>query len=190
MKAYELTKFPVRGLVFEICNSLDDLAEAVANSCIYLQNANIPYNVLITDRGARVFVLPQCFAERQARGEVDQTILDTQVNPAVWEISGHIVLKRRSDYEEATEEYAWKLLAEVSLPKDRFEEVKKECLNAAFEGGKPFPSSDFHLKSSSDLSVTPSLEKNLAASFGSMTKSGSLDGVVPDHGSNGLSVEV
>jgi len=132
VKVYELSKFPVRGLVFEMCNSIEDLSVAVANACVFLQNENIPYNVLITDRGTRVFILPQCFAERQARGEVDQEILETQVNPAVWEISGHIVLKRRKDYDSVTEEYAWKLLAEVSLPFERFEQVKAECLKAAF----------------------------------------------------------
>ena len=34
----------------------------------------------------------QCFAEKQALGEVNQEILNTQDNPAVWEISGHMVL--------------------------------------------------------------------------------------------------
>lgn len=132
VKLSELSQFPVRGLVFERCKSLQDLSEAVAKACIFLQNENIPYNVLIADRGSRVFVLPQCFAERQARGEVDPEILDTQVNPAVWEISGHIVLKRKEDYDLATEDYAWKLLAEVSLSHDRFEEVKAACLKATF----------------------------------------------------------
>lgn len=132
VKILELGNFPVRGLVFEVGDSLEDLANAVANACIYLQNANIPFNVLIADRGGRVFVFPQCFAERQARGEVEQEILDTQVNPAVWEISGHIVLKRRLDYESATEESAWRLLAEVSLTQERFDEVKKQCLKSVF----------------------------------------------------------
>lgn len=50
-------------------------------------------------------------------------LLDTQVNPAVWEISGHIVLKRKEDYEDASEENAWRLLAEVSLSEERFQEV-------------------------------------------------------------------
>jgi len=45
--------------VFEVGDSLEDLANAVANTCIYLQNANIPFNVLIADRGGRVFVFPQ-----------------------------------------------------------------------------------------------------------------------------------
>jgi GDP-L-galactose phosphorylase len=66
----------------------------------------------------------QCYAEKQALGEVGQDLLDTQVNPAVWEISGHIVLKRRTDFEEASEVSAWRLLAEVSLSEERFEEVK------------------------------------------------------------------
>lgn len=161
VKVYELTKFPVRGLVFELGNSMEDLSEAVANACIHLQDENIPYNVLIADRGSRVFVLPQCFAERQARGEVDQEILDTQVNPAVWEMSGHIVLKRRKDYELASEDYAWKLLAEVSLSQDRFEDVKAACLKAAFGG----------------------------ACNGSLNMNGNhKNGVVPNHG-EGLSVE-
>lgn len=73
----------------------------------------------------------QCYAEKQALGEVSRELLDTQVNPAVWEISGHIVLKRRDDYEEASEATAWRLLAEVSLSEARFEEVKAYIFDAA-----------------------------------------------------------
>lgn len=73
----------------------------------------------------------QCFAEKQAHGEVSQEILDTQVNPAVWEISGHIVLKRRKDFDDASEAYAWRLLAEVSLLEARFQEVKDYAFEAA-----------------------------------------------------------
>lgn len=73
----------------------------------------------------------QCYAEKQALGEVSQELLDTQVNPAVWEISGHIVLKRKIDFEGATEEYALRLLAEVSLTEERFEEVKAYVLEAS-----------------------------------------------------------
>lgn len=50
-------------------------------------------------------------------------LLDTQVNPAVWEISGHMVLKRKKDFDEASEANAWRLLAEVSLSEVRFKEV-------------------------------------------------------------------
>ena len=52
------------------------------------------------------------------------------MNPAVWEISGHIVLKRRKDYDEASEENAWTLLAEVSLSEARFEDFKTMIFKA------------------------------------------------------------
>lgn len=72
----------------------------------------------------------QCYAEKQALGEVSQVLLDTQVNPAAWEISGHIVLKRRKDFEEASEEYAWRLLSEVSVSEETFRDVKAYVLEA------------------------------------------------------------
>lgn len=125
-----LSHYPVRGLVYEGGNMLKDLADLVASSCICLQDNNIPFNVLISDSGKRVFIFPQCYAEKQALGEVSQELLDTQVNPAVWEISGHMVLKRKKDYEEATEDYAWRLLAEVSLSEVRFQEVKDYIFEA------------------------------------------------------------
>ncbi|XP_074320233.1 GDP-L-galactose phosphorylase 1-like [Silene latifolia] len=130
VKISELVQYPVRGLVFEGGNSLEDLAKVVSDSCIFLQDTNIPYNVLIADSGKRIFLLPQCYAEKQALGEVSAELLDTQVNPAVWEISGHMVLKRKKDFEEASEENAWKLLAEVSLSEARFEEVKAMVFEA------------------------------------------------------------
>lgn len=118
----EILNYPVRGLVYEGGNG-EDLSNVVADSCICLQDNNIPYNVLISDCGRRIFVIPQCYAEKQALGEVSGELLDTQVNPAVWEISGHMVLKRKEDYEGASEEKAWRLLAEVSLSEERFQEV-------------------------------------------------------------------
>lgn len=72
----------------------------------------------------------QCYAEKQALGEVSPELLDTQVNPAVWEISGHMVLKRKKDYEEASEANAWRLLAEVSLSEERFKEVSELIFEA------------------------------------------------------------
>ncbi|XP_057529565.1 GDP-L-galactose phosphorylase 2 [Amaranthus tricolor] len=130
VEIFELLKFPVRGLVLEGGNSLQDLAKVVSDCCVFLQDTNIPYNVLIAESGKRIFLLPQCYAEKQALGEVNPELLDTQVNPAVWEISGHIVLKRRKDYDEASEENAWRLLAEVSLSEARFEEVKAMIFEA------------------------------------------------------------
>lgn len=74
--------------------------------------------------------MKQCYAEKQALGEVSSELLDTQVNPAVWEISGHMVLKRKEDYVGASEENAWRLLAEVSLSEERLEEVKELIFEA------------------------------------------------------------
>ncbi|CAM8954551.1 unnamed protein product [Rhodiola kirilowii] len=124
VKILELLEYPVRGLVFENGKTVQDLSKAVSDSCICLQEKNIPYNLLISDSGKRIFVFPQCYAEKQALGEVSSELLDTQVNPAVWEISGHMVLKRKKDFDQASEENASKLLAEVSLSEERFEEVK------------------------------------------------------------------
>ncbi|KAG8365102.1 hypothetical protein BUALT_Bualt18G0069300 [Buddleja alternifolia] len=130
VKISDILNYPVRGLVFEGGDTMEDLSNVVSDSCICLQENNIPYNVLIADSGKRVFLFPQCYAEKQALGEVSSEILDTQVNPAVWEISGHMVLKRKQDYEEASEENAWRLLAEVSLSEERFQEVKEMIFEA------------------------------------------------------------
>lgn len=127
----KLLNYPAKAIVFEGGYKLRDLCDAVASSCISLESKNIPFNILISDCGKRIFLLPQCYSEKQARGEVEQELLDTQVNPAVWEISGHIVLKQRKDYDEASEEYAWKLLSEVSLSDERFQEVEKYVCEAA-----------------------------------------------------------
>ncbi|GAV89546.1 hypothetical protein CFOL_v3_32960 [Cephalotus follicularis] len=131
VKVLQLLDYPVRGLVFEAENSMKDLSDVVARSCIFLQNDNIPFNVLIADCGQIVFLFPQCYAEKQALGKVSQELLDTHVNPAVWEISGHIVLKRKKDFEDLSEAYASRLLAEVSLSEERFQEVKAYILEAA-----------------------------------------------------------
>ncbi|XP_051141013.1 GDP-L-galactose phosphorylase 1-like [Andrographis paniculata] len=127
----DLQNYPVRGLVFEGGRNLRDLSDTVASSCIALQTKNIAFNLLISDCGRRVFLLPQCYAEKQARGEVEPELLETQVNPAVWEISGHMVLKRRKDFDEATEQSARRLLAEVSLSEEKFRRVKAYVIEAA-----------------------------------------------------------
>ncbi|XP_073307486.1 GDP-L-galactose phosphorylase 2-like isoform X1 [Primulina huaijiensis] len=125
VKISDILNYPVRGLVFEAGNKVGYLSNVVSDACIFLQENNVPYNVLIADSGKRVFLFPQCYAEKLALGEVSSELLNTQVNPAVWEISGHMVLKRKKDYEEASTENAWRLLAEVSLSEERFQEVKE-----------------------------------------------------------------
>mmetsp|Transcript_21069 Transcript_21069/g.66770 ORF Transcript_21069/g.66770 Transcript_21069/m.66770 type:complete len:473 (+) Transcript_21069:339-1757(+) len=128
-----LAEFPVRGLVYEMGDgTLDALAAAVGGCAAELSRRNIPFNVLICDRGARVFVFPQCYAERQAKGEVEEKYLETGVNPAVFEIAGHIVLKKESDYENMSQSLAWDLLAQVSLSEAKFREVEDIAVEALF----------------------------------------------------------
>ena len=55
----ELWNYPTRGLVFEGGNMIRDLSDVVASFCIFLQNKNIPFNVLISDCGKRIFLFPQ-----------------------------------------------------------------------------------------------------------------------------------
>ena len=55
----------------------------------------------------------QRYAEAQACGQVPAAQLDTGVNPAAFEIAGHMVLKRAVDYEAITQDWAWALLEQV-----------------------------------------------------------------------------
>lgn len=121
--------YPVRAFVVE-GDSLQAMADVVGQAALVMQAANIPHNMLISDSGSRVFLFPQCYAEKQARGEVDPELLATGVNPACWEIAGHMVFKSQEDYEEVTQDLAWRLLEEVSLSEERFLEVAQLCFGA------------------------------------------------------------
>ena len=48
------------------------LADVVGRACQHLTAANVPHNLLIADCGARVFLYPNCFAERKAKGEIPE----------------------------------------------------------------------------------------------------------------------
>mmetsp|Transcript_23557 Transcript_23557/g.60460 ORF Transcript_23557/g.60460 Transcript_23557/m.60460 type:complete len:450 (-) Transcript_23557:225-1574(-) len=118
-----LVDYPVNALVYEAGDCLEELAAMVGEACVRLAAANQPHNLIIADCGARVFLIPQCFAERQATGQIRQDLLDTQVNPAAFEIAGHLPLKHRPDYDKIDEEFAVDLLAAASLSKDKFAEI-------------------------------------------------------------------
>jgi GDP-L-galactose phosphorylase len=68
----QLAEYPVRGLVFEAGDSLEELAELVGTACQALSSANVPHNLLIADCGARVFLWPNFFSERKAKGEIPE----------------------------------------------------------------------------------------------------------------------
>lgn len=51
------------------------------------------------------------------------------MDPAAWEIAGHIVLKRQQDYDGVTQEGAWRLLELASCSEQRFAEVARIALD-------------------------------------------------------------
>lgn len=120
LRVRRLRDYPVAGWAVE--GGADaPMAELLGAAVEALTAANVPHNLLICDAGRRAFLFPQCYAERTARGEVPPALLDCGVNPAVWEISGHLVLKRAEDYSAFTETAAWELLAAVSLDASAFD---------------------------------------------------------------------
>lgn len=119
-------RFPVRSLVFHVGKNLNSLAEAVGNACEKLQARNIPFNLLIADRGARVFLIPNLFSKRMAEGKVPEEIIETGINPAVFEISGHLLYKTKEDYYPATQQSAWELLAQASFSEEEFLELASD----------------------------------------------------------------
>lgn len=125
---HRLARYPVRALVFEVGDRLKELGEAVGAAALALQAANVPFNLLITDRGARVFLIPQCFASKAAQGTLPESVLETGINPAAFEIAGHLLYKRREDYEAATQESAWELLSQASLEEGDFNALVEQIL--------------------------------------------------------------
>jgi GDP-L-galactose phosphorylase len=71
--------------------------------------------------------MDQCYAEKQVLGKASQEFLDMRINPAIWELSGHLILKRREDYDEASEATICRFLDEASLSETEFQELKR-CL--------------------------------------------------------------
>lgn len=131
VRVSKLVGYPVRGWVFEMSasfdHSLQPMSHAVGHVCEKLQVMNIPHNLVIVDCGARVMLWPQCFLEKQVAGKIPQELLDTDVCPAVSEIAGHVIVKRRKDFEKFTQKDVWKLLSEASLPADHFAELTRTC---------------------------------------------------------------
>ena len=54
------------------------------------------------------------------QNNVPQEVLNTQVDPAAFEISGHVIMKRQQDYDALTQEAIWDLLAYASLSEESF----------------------------------------------------------------------
>ena len=53
-----------------------------------------------------------------------------QVDPAAFEISGHIIFKRQQDYECASQASVWRLLSYASYSKEDFNRVISIAMNS------------------------------------------------------------
>merc|ERR1712222_87159 len=113
LRVSKLVDYPVRAFVFELGSELK----------------NIPYNLLIVDCGARVFLFPQKFDENKRLNAIPEEILDTQVIPACFEIGGHMVMKRKEDYENLTEGMICKILSYASLTETEFKAVELDLFS-------------------------------------------------------------
>jgi len=51
----------------------------------------------------------------QAKGLLPEEVLETQVDPASFELSGHLVLKRAPDFDAVTQDFCWRILECASL---------------------------------------------------------------------------
>ena len=128
IKVSEVFEYPVRCLCFERGDGFESLAQMVGVACERLQDRNVPFNLLVADRGARVFLIPQTFSRRIARGEVPEDVVATGVNPAVFEISGHLLYKTQEDYDACSQETAERMLECASLAEEEFYETVARAL--------------------------------------------------------------
>ena len=123
IKVSEVTEYPVRCVCFERGDGFESLAHMVGVACQRLQERNCPFNLLVADHGARVFLIPQKFSQRVAAGEVPADVVATGVNPAVFEISGHLLYKTQEDYDACSQETAQRMLECASLTEEDFYET-------------------------------------------------------------------
>ena len=125
--------YPARALVFEATRGdLDGLAAALGDACSRLAAANVPHNVFVVDCGQRAFLFPNVFGTNKANGTVPEDLLDTQVDPACFELAGHMVFKRRSDFYDLAEGEAynlvWRLLAAATPEPEEFARIVRLAL--------------------------------------------------------------
>lgn len=86
------------------------------------QDANIPHNILVVDCGQRLFLFPNNYSLAKAAGSVPDDLLDTQVDPAAFEIAGHLILKRSEDYQSISQVISDKRLVIISVDSSLFAE--------------------------------------------------------------------
>jgi len=123
VRVCRVTGYPLACLALEAGASLAELARVLAAACEALQAAEVPFNLLICDRGGRVFLMPQRFAAQLRAGAVAEPELATGINPAAFELAGHLLYKQREHFDAASQESAWRLLQAASLSAPQFDQL-------------------------------------------------------------------
>ena len=76
--------------------------------------------------GQRAFLFPHVFAAAKAAGRVPADLIDTCVDPACFELAGHMVFKRGADFDapaDAALALVWRLLAAATPDEAAFEAI-------------------------------------------------------------------
>lgn len=122
----EILNFPVKALlispdiVFED-TSLEDAQEALAHACGVVINhmidQNIPHNILITDEGMTVYVIPRKF---------DMLIENVGFFTSFESVCGFVKLKTQQAFDNCDESQVLKQMKEqVSLDDNEFKNLKE-----------------------------------------------------------------
>lgn len=118
MRISSVTDYPIKTLVFE-SNHMNMMMEVLAEICSCLQEKLIPYNLLISDHGKRIFLFFQLHTSKNF------------CTLSAWECGGYFVVKSRSEFDQATEQALLKQLTTVSLDDEGFQRVKRLCCTIA-----------------------------------------------------------
>lgn len=111
--------YPIKTLLFESNQNIKIMVELLVEICSYLQEKSIPYNLLISDCGKRIFLFLQMQKFANSR------------TLSAWECGGYFLFNSRSEFDEATEEAMLKRLSAVSLDEEGFQLVKQHCCSVA-----------------------------------------------------------
>ncbi|XP_042502644.1 GDP-L-galactose phosphorylase 1-like isoform X4 [Macadamia integrifolia] len=114
---YEVKDYPVKAFLFIGNGNLKILIEVVVNICSWLQDQMVPYSMLISDCGTKMYLFPK-------RLMVGSSL-------SAWECGGYIVFKDRFEFDQATEEAVMERLGALSLDDECFSTVKQLCCSVA-----------------------------------------------------------
>lgn len=126
----EVLNYPIKALlispdILSEDTSLEDAQEALAHACGVAINqmidSNIPHNILVTDEGMTVFVIPRKF---------DMLIEKVPFYTSFESLCGFVKYKTSQTYAQTTEEEICQLMSEkVSLSTSEFDDFKQNLMN-------------------------------------------------------------